>query len=45
MSLEIIDLSNNARKLLTLEGLHIRKLRPGINTTDEFRIRELALGF
>ena len=29
---EIRDHSNNAIKLLTLEALHIRKLRPGINT-------------
>ena len=39
---EIIDRSNHARKLLTLETLHIMKLRPGINTQDEIRSRELA---
>ena len=36
---EIIDQSNNAMKLLTLEALHIRKLRPGIKPRDEFRSR------
>ena len=45
LSWEIIDHSNNARKLLTLKALHIRKLRPGINTQDEFRSRQLTLSF
>ena len=39
---EIIDHSNNAMKLVTLEALHIKKLRPGINTRDEIRSRELT---
>ena len=38
----IIDRSNNAVNLLTLKALHFRKLRPGINTRDEFRCRELT---
>ena len=42
LSWEIIGQLNNAMKLLTLEALHIRKLRRGINTPDEFRIRKLT---
>ena len=40
---EIIDDSNNAMNLLTSEPLHDGKMRPGINTRDEFRSRELTL--
>ena len=40
---EIIDRSNNQTKLLTLEVIHIRKDKPGLNTRDEFRSRELTL--
>ena len=40
---EVIDHLNNAMKLLTLEALHTTKLRPEINTRDEFRIMELTL--
>ena len=40
---EIIDRSNNQTKLLTLEVIHIRKEKPGLNTRDEFRSRELTL--
>ena len=40
---EIIDRSNNQSKLLTLEAIHIRKEKPGLNTRDEFRSRELTL--
>ena len=40
---EIIDHSNNSMELLTMEALHIRKLRPGINTRVEFRSREFSL--
>ena len=45
LSWEIIDKSKTALKHLTLEALHITKLRPGINTRDEFRSRELTLRF
>ena len=41
----IIDRSNNAVKILTLKALHIRKLRPRINTQDEFSCRELTPRF
>ena len=40
---EIRDQSNNALKLLTLEALHIRKLRPAIITRDKFGSEELTL--
>ena len=43
LSWEIIDRSNNQTKLLTLEAIHIRKEKPGLNTRDEFRSRELTL--
>ena len=39
---EIGDHAKNAMKLLTWEALHIRKLRPGLNTRVEFRSRELT---
>ena len=29
--------------LLTLEALHIRELKPSINTKDEYRSRELVI--
>ena len=45
LNCEIKDHSNHAMKLLTLEALCIRKLRPGINTRGEFRSRELTLTF
>ena len=43
LSWEIIDRSNNQTKLLTLEAIHIRKEKPGLNTSDEFSSRELTL--
>ena len=45
LSWEIIDRSNNHTKLqlLTLEAIHFRKEKPGLNTRDEFRSRELTL--
>ena len=43
LSWKIIDRSNNQKKLLTLEAIHIRKEKPGLNTRDEFRSRELTL--
>ena len=45
LSWEIIDRSNNQTKLLTLEAIHIRKEKPGLNTRDEFRSREFTLKF
>ena len=43
LSCEIIDRSNNQRKMLTLEAIHIRKEKPGLNTRDDFRSRVLTL--
>ena len=43
LSWEFIHRSNNQTKLLTLEAMHIRKKKPGLNTRDEFRSRELTL--
>ena len=43
LSWEIIDRSNNQTKLSTLEAKHIRKEKPGLNTRNEFRSRELKL--
>ena len=40
---EINVRSNNQTKLLTLEAIQIRKEKPGLNTHDAFRIRELTL--
>ena len=38
-----IDQCSNQSKLMTLEALYIRTLRPAINTRDEYRSRELTL--
>ena len=43
LSWEIIDTSINQTKLLTLELIHVRKEKPGLNTRDEFGARELTL--
>ena len=43
LSWEIINRSNNQTKLLTQEAKHIRKKKPGLNTCDESRSRELKL--
>ena len=43
LSSEIIDRSNNQTKLLTLEAIHIRKEKPGLNTRDEFRSMSLIV--
>ena len=43
LSWEFIDRSNNQKKLLTLEAIHIKKEKPGLNPRDEFRSRELTL--
>ena len=42
---KIIDKSDNVPKLLTLEALHISRIKPRINTRDEYRSRELTLRF
>ena len=40
---KILDQSGNQSKLVTLEALYIRTLKPAINTSDEYRTRELTL--
>ena len=40
---KIIDKSFNVQKLLTLEALHISRLRPTLNQREEYRSRELTI--
>ena len=40
---KILDQCGNQSKLMTLEALYIRTLKPAINTSDEYRTRELTL--
>ena len=40
---KIIDRSNEPVKLLTLEALHINRLKPRINRKEEYRSRELTV--
>ena len=40
---KILDQCGNQFKLMTLEGLYIRIMTPAINTSNEYRTRELAL--
>ena len=43
---QVLDCTiRNDGVLLTLEALHIRELRPSINTRDEYRARKLTLKF
>ena len=39
----ILFMSNNLVKPLTLEAIHIRKEKSGLNTRDEFVSKELTL--
>ena len=41
----ILGKANSLPKLLTLEALFIKELKPLLNTKDEFRSRELTLKF
>ena len=43
LSWETIDRTNNQKKLLILEAIHFRRKKPGLNTRDEFRSKELTL--
>ena len=43
LSWEFIYTSHNQTNLLLLEEIHIRKVKPGLNTRNEFRSRELKL--
>ena len=40
---KILDQCSNQSKLMTLEALYIRTLKPAINTRDEYRTVELTL--
>ena len=40
---KILDQCSNQYKLMTLEALYVRTLKPAINTCDEYRTRELTL--
>ena len=43
-NVDILQTSSRGENyLLTLEALHIRELRPQINTKDEYRSRELII--
>ena len=40
---KILDQCNNQLKLMTLEALYIRTLKPAIDTRDEYWTQELTL--
>ena len=46
-SFDLVKIVGRARgeKLLTLEALFISEIKPGLNTKDEYRKRELKLKF
>ena len=44
-SVSILARSNIYVKLLTLEAIYIQKLKPNLNTKDEYRSRVLTLKF
>ena len=39
----LLDKANKTSKLLTLEALYISKIKPVLNTKDEFKSRTLTL--
>ena len=41
---EIHDACREVEKLMTIEAIYIKKLKPQLNTRDEYRGRELILG-
>ena len=41
----VLGKANSLAKLLTLEALFIKEIKPVLNTKDEFRSRELTLKF
>ena len=43
MNVKVIDRSFDENKLLTLEALHIAKLKPALNTREEYPQRQLKL--
>ena len=42
---EILDACRGVEKLMTIEVIYIKKLKPQINTRDEYRGRELTLKY
>ena len=42
---EILDACRGVEKLMTIEEIYIKKLKPQLNTRDEYRGRELTLKY
>ena len=42
---ETLDACRGVEKLMTIEAIYIKKLKPQLNTRDEFRGRELTLKY
>ena len=42
---EILDTCRVVEKLMTIEAIYIKKLKPQLNTHDEYRRRELTLKY
>ena len=42
---EILDACRGVEKLMTIEAIYIKKLKPELNTRDEYRGRELTLKY
>ena len=42
---EILDACRGVEKLMTIEAIYIKKLKPQLNTRDEYRVRELTLKY
>ena len=42
---KILDASRTVEKLMTIEAMYISKLKPALNTRDEYRGRELTLKY
>ena len=42
---EILDACRGVEKLMTIEAIYIKNLKPQLNTRDEYRGRELKLKY
>ena len=42
---EILDACREFEKLMRIEPIYIKKLKPQLNTRDEYRMRELILNY
>ena len=42
---EILEACRGVEKLMTIEAIYIKKLKPQLNTPDEYRRRELTLKY